>query len=82
MAEWGLGCENSVIITLADDDRTYYINRGLKRGVRLNRFAQQLEGKQVELRVIRRMWSPVGPSNRLASVGRVTLGEDLLFTDL
>ncbi|MBD2101670.1 hypothetical protein [Leptolyngbya sp. FACHB-261] len=75
------GGVNDVVITLEGDNRIYYINRGLERGVDLNRFAQQLEGEQIELHVIQLMWSPLDPSRRVAPVGRVTLGQKVLFTD-
>lgn len=75
------GGVNDVVITLEGDDRIYYINRGQERGVELNRFAQQLEGEQIELRAVQLMWSPLNPSRRVVPVARVTLEQKVLFTD-
>ena len=75
------GGVNDVVITLEGDNRIYYINRGQERGVALNRLAQQLTGKQVELHVTRVMWSPLNPSRRVVPIGRVTLEQKVLFTD-
>lgn len=75
------GGVNDVVITLEGDDRIYYINRGQERGVELNRFAQQLEGEQIELRAVQLMWSPLNPSRRVVPVARITLEQKVLFTD-
>lgn len=75
------GGVNDVVITLEGDSRIYYINRGLERGIDFDRFAQQLKGEHIELHVIQMMWSPLNPSRRVAPVGRVTLGQKVLFTD-
>lgn len=75
------GGVNDVVIRLPNDERFYYINRGLERGLDLDRFAQQLEGKNVNLYVIERNWTPLDPSHNLAPVGRVSLAQNVLFTD-
>lgn len=75
------GGDNDVVITLAGDSRVYYINRELERGIDLNRFSKQLKGEQIRLHVIQPMWwSPLYPVYRLTPVGRVTLGQKILFT--
>ena len=75
------GGVNDVVITLADDDRIYYINRGLERGVDLYRFAEQLKGNYVKLHISQRMWSPLDPSYNLAPVQHVVFGQKVLFTN-
>ncbi|MBE9155964.1 hypothetical protein IQ265_03825 [Nodosilinea sp. LEGE 06152] len=72
---------NDVVISLEGDNRIYYINRGLERGIDFNQFTQQLEGEQIELHVIRLKWSPLNPSRQVVPIGRVTLGQKVLFTD-
>lgn len=73
------GGRNDVVIRLKGDDRIYYINRGLERGIELGSFANKLQGQQVKLQVIERAWTPLDPYHRLAPVASVARGVDPIF---
>jgi hypothetical protein len=76
------GGVKDVAIVLEGDPRVYYINRGLEQDIDLDRFTQQIKGKQVKLHIIpMRLWSPLNPSGRGGvPIARVTLRDDVLFT--
>lgn len=69
-----------VSIWVEGDDHRYYINRGVERGIDVAAWHQRLQGKQVQLKVIRRNWSPLDADHDLAPVAEVTDPEGVVFT--
>ena len=72
-------CCGDVQIRLQNDACTYYINRGLEQGLDLDRIQNQLVGKQVEIHLIERSWSPLDPLDRMAPVSQVTTEGQVVY---
>ena len=69
-----------VSIWVEGDGHRYYINRGVERGIDVAAWHQRLQGKQVQLKVIRRNWSPLDADHDLAPVAEVIDPEGVVFT--
>lgn len=69
-----------VSLWIEGDEHRYYINRGVERGIDVAAWHQRLQGKQVQLKVIRRNWSPLDADHDLAPVAEVTDPEGVVFT--
>lgn len=73
-------CCLDVSIWLEGDTHRYHINRGVERGIDVAAWHQRLAGKQVQLKVIRRNWSPLDRTHELAPVAEVSDPDGLVFT--
>lgn len=73
-------CCQDIVLRMAGDPHTYYINRGMDRGFDPRELSTRLIGREARLSVIRRGWSPLDPFHAMAPVARVALGDDVLFS--
>lgn len=73
-------CCLDVHLWLEGDPHRYYINRGVEQGIDVAAWHRRLAGKQVELKVIRRSWSPLDRHHEMAPVAEVRDPDGLLFT--
>ncbi|MEO0338979.1 MAG: hypothetical protein AAF242_07170 [Bacteroidota bacterium] len=81
VAEVYSACCLDISLRLKNDDRKYYINRGLEDDdVNLREMRNQLIGKEVELNVIRRNWTPLDPYHVSAPVAEIRAKETVVFS--
>jgi hypothetical protein len=73
-------CCNDVQIRLADDPRAYHINRGLEAGLVVEHLRQHLEGQTVQMRVVKRTWSPIDPLHRMMPVAELGRSGEIFFS--
>lgn len=57
------GGVNDVIFTLAGQDKTFYINRGLERGLDLDKLRTELMRKEITIKYPE-YWTPLGNSSK------------------
>ena len=73
------GTSHDVLIRLRDEDRRFYINRGLERGLELAPL-QQLAGREVTLRYPEH-WSPLDPTGSSVHVSVLEAQGEVLFDE-
>ncbi|MCC6651868.1 MAG: hypothetical protein IT348_12025 [Candidatus Eisenbacteria bacterium] len=73
-------CCLDVSIWLEGDTHCYHINRGVEQGIDVAAWHQRLAGKDVQLKVIRRNWSPLDRNHELAPVAELSDADGLVFT--
>jgi len=69
-----------VFLKLAEDDRRFYINRGVENGVSPDNWKDEFTGKPVRLYYARH-WTPLDPFNSIKHVTRVELDEEVLYSE-
>lgn len=67
-----------VVFKLKDDDRVYYIKKGLEKDLTFRELQKRLAGKSVEIYYVRR-WTPIDPL-RVKHVTKVDLNEMTLYS--
>jgi hypothetical protein len=68
----------NVVFKLKDDDRFYYIQEDLEKGLTFHELRQELSGKSVEIYYVKH-WTPVDPL-RVKHVTKVDLNEMTLYS--
>lgn len=69
-----------VFLKLAEDDRRFYINRGVENGVSPETWKKEFTGKPVKLYYARH-WTPLDPFGSTKHVTRVELKEEVLYSE-
>lgn len=72
-------CCSDIVIQLANNKRTYYINRGLEDGLELVKMKADLEGKEIVLQKINH-WTPLDPENYTVPLAEVKLNDEIYFS--
>lgn len=75
------GSADDVVIQLADDPGHYYINQGLKQGLRPDYLHQALVGQNVELRYVRH-WSVLNAKGLVRHVAYLARGELVVYSEM
>ena len=65
---------------LVDDDRYFYINRGLENRFKLEDLRKHLIGKEVTL-VYADHWTPLDWDNKSIHIARLEIGEDVFYDE-
>ncbi len=75
------GGAKDIVFRLSGDDRTFYVNRGIERGLTLERLRTELLGKEITIKYPR-YWTPLGNSSKhiskIESSGRIIFYGDRL----
>ena len=69
---------NDVVFKLKDDDRFYYIEERLEKGLSFPELQRELSGKSVEIYYVKH-WTPIDPL-RVKHVKKVDLNKMTLYT--
>ena len=75
------GGVKDIVFQLKDDDRIYYINRGLERGLKIENLKQHLIGKTVVLKYPKH-WTPLDWNNKTIHISKVESNEKVFFNEL
>ena len=73
--------ENGVIFKLEGDDRLYYIDHGLKNGLKFTALQADLPGQAVEIYYVKH-WTPIDPLSRLKRIAKVDVNSITLYTEI
>lgn len=77
----GTGRDNDLTIQLKGSDKTYYINRGIEKGMDLSKLQNQLIGQEVTIKYPK-YWTPLDPFNKIKHISHIEYGNQILFTEL
>lgn len=74
------GGENDIVFRLKNDSKIYYINRGLEAGLTLDGVSEKVMAREVSIWYAKH-WTPLDPTGRINHISKVTLNEEVLFTE-
>jgi hypothetical protein len=72
---------NDVVLKLQGDDRTFYVNRGLERGLNLQKLKTELIGREITLKYPD-YWTPLDPGKTSIHVSKIEVAGRTVFTEL
>ena len=75
------GGYKDAVLELKDDERTYYVNRGLLRGLDLLRLKEELINQNVSLKYPR-YWTPLDPMGAVKQISKIELGDKIVFNEM
>lgn len=70
---------DGVAFKLKGDDRLYYIERGLKKGLTATTLQEQLPGQSVEIYYVK-YWCPLDPLSKLKYIAKVDVNRTTLYS--
>jgi hypothetical protein len=68
-----------VVFRLAGQDKTFYVNRGLERGLELGKLRTELIGKEITIKYPK-YWTPLGNSSK--HISKIETSERTIFTEV
>jgi hypothetical protein len=69
-----------VHLKLAEDDRRFYINRGVENGISPATWKKDLTGQTISLYYARH-WTPLDPFGSIKHITRVVANEEVLYSE-
>jgi len=75
------GGVKDVLIRLENNQRRYYINRGLENGLDLKQLREQLIGKSVTIKYPD-YWTPLDWDNRIRHISKLEIENEVIFNEL
>ncbi len=72
---------NDIVFILEDNNRRFYINRGLENGLELNSLKEKLIGKTVVLKYPE-YWTPLDWNDKIKHLSKVAINDSILFNEL
>jgi len=75
------GGTKDIVFRLKDDDRMYYINRGLERGLTLTELKKELIWNVAELKYPEQ-WSPLDPGNHSVHLSAIIMNDKIVFSEI
>lgn len=74
------GGTNDIVFRLKDNEKIYYINRGLEQGLTLEDLGEKLLDNEVKIWSARH-WTPLDPKGKTNHICKVTYKDEVLFTE-
>ena len=75
------GGYKDAVLKLKDDERLYYVNRGLLRGLYLLLLKEELINQNVTLKYPR-YWTPLDPMGAVKQISKIELGYKIVFNEM
>lgn len=72
---------NDVVIKLRGQDKTFYVNRGLERGLNLESLQAELIGREITVKYPN-YWTPLDPGKTNIHLSKIELDGRTVFTEL
>lgn len=76
-----VGGVNDVVFKLQGIDKEFYVNRGLERGLDLNKLQTELLEREIVIKYANH-WTPLDPANSIRHVSKLELDGKTIFTEL
>ena len=73
--------EHGVAFKLMGDDRLYFIDKGLKRGLHFTSLQEELPGKAVDIYYVK-YWTPIDPLSKVKHISKVNLNSTTLYSTI
>ena len=70
-----------VVFRLKDQARSFYINRGLERGLDLAKLRGQLINQEITIKYPK-YWTPLDPGNATRHVSKIEFNGETIFTEI
>ncbi|HMF73060.1 MAG TPA: hypothetical protein VK616_16390 [Flavitalea sp.] len=72
---------NDVVFKLHDLNQTFYVNRGLERGLELEKLRAELVSKEITIKYPK-YWTPLDPVNSSRHISKVEHEERIIFSEI
>ncbi len=72
---------NDVVFKLQDQQQQFYVNRGLERGLELNKLRTELISKEITIKYPK-YWTPLNPFNSSRHISKVEHEGRTVFSEL
>jgi len=69
------------IFKLQGLDKTFYINRGLERGLDLKKLREDLTNKEIVI-IYPKYWTPLDPGNSVRHISKIECDGRTVFTEI
>ena len=70
-----------VVFRLKDQGRSFYVNRGLERGLDLGKLRAQLINQNITIKYPK-YWTPLDPGNSSRHVSKIEFDGETIFTEI
>ncbi|MGO3182304.1 MAG: hypothetical protein ACTIJ9_05670 [Aequorivita sp.] len=74
------GGGSDIVFRLEDNERKFYINRGLQAGLELNSLRERLIGNQIVLKYPK-YWTPLDWNNKIKHISKVEFNNEIVFNE-
>lgn len=74
------GGVNDVVFRLKNNERTFYINRGLEAGLTLEGLREKLVGNEITLKYPK-YWTPLDWNNQIKHISKVEFEGEVIFNE-
>ena len=68
-----------IVFTIAGQEKTYYVNRGLERGLELDKLRSELINKEITIKYPR-YWTPLGNASK--HISKIEFSGRTIFTEI
>ncbi|HTF29052.1 MAG TPA: hypothetical protein VK625_09420 [Flavitalea sp.] len=75
------GGTNDVVFKLQGQHKTFYVNRGLERGLELDKLRTELISKEITIKYPK-YWTPLDPVNTIRHISKVEHKGRIVFSEL
>lgn len=75
------GGTNDIVFKIKDDNRRFYINRGLESGLTIGKLKEQLIGNKVTFKYPK-YWTPLDWNNQIRHISKLEYNTQVLFSEL
>lgn len=72
---------NDIIFLMENNERKFYINRGLENGLELNSLKEKLIGNTIVVKYPK-YWTPLDWNNSIRHISKVEFSDEILFNEL
>ena len=72
---------NDVIFVMENNERRFYINRGLENGLELNNLKEKLIGNEIVVKYPN-YWTPLDWNNSVRHISKVEFKDEIVFNEL
>ncbi len=72
--------EGDIVFELENDKNSYYINRGIDAGLKIDLLKSTLVGRQADILAIRH-WTPLDPLSRNKHIASLTCNGSLIYSE-
>ncbi|MGK7397689.1 MAG: hypothetical protein ACNS62_24155 [Candidatus Cyclobacteriaceae bacterium M3_2C_046] len=74
------GGEKDIFIRLNERDELFYVNRGLERGLQLNKLRETLINQKVTLK-FPNYWTPLDPGNSVRHISKIEINGETVYSE-
>ena len=73
--------DNDIVFRLENNERIFYINRGLQNGLEINTLKEKLIGNPIILKYPK-YWTPLDWNDKIKHLSKVAFKDEIVFNEL